>query len=83
MGVAAKTYRNCTALNKDYKHGVGQWGATDHTSGTNVTTCKRSNRLYNANDHLDWDMDKDRLREALTQQATDHHAAPGVFLVCR
>ncbi|HEX4518992.1 MAG TPA: excalibur calcium-binding domain-containing protein [Gaiellaceae bacterium] len=39
-------YKNCTQLNKRYPHGVGKVGARDHTSGTPVTTFKRSNALY-------------------------------------
>jgi hypothetical protein len=58
VALAAKTFANCTALNKVYPHGVGKWGARDHTSGTRVTTFKRSDTLYSANDHLDRDKDK-------------------------
>jgi hypothetical protein len=52
-------YRNCTALNKRWPHGVGRWGARDHTSGSPpVTTFKRSNILYRQNRHLDRDGDR-------------------------
>jgi Excalibur calcium-binding domain len=51
-------YRNCKALNARYPHGVGRWGARDHTSGTPVTNFKRSNILYRQNSHLDRDNDK-------------------------
>jgi hypothetical protein len=54
---AAKTYKNCTALNKDYPHGVGRKGARDKTSGTPVTNFKVSNSLYAANRHSDRDGD--------------------------
>jgi hypothetical protein len=27
----ASTYRNCKALNRVYRHGVGRYGARDHT----------------------------------------------------
>lgn len=54
---AARSYRNCTALNKDYPHGVGRPGAQDKTSGNRVTTFKRSNDLYNANTGRDRDRD--------------------------
>src|SRR5690348_2129616 len=47
---AAKSYRNCTALHRAYPHGVGRPGAHDHTSGTPVTTFKRSSALYAHND---------------------------------
>ncbi|MEA2169473.1 MAG: hypothetical protein QOF76_2773 [Solirubrobacteraceae bacterium] len=54
---AAKTYKNCTALNRDYPHGVGKPGAHDHTSGTPVTNFKHSKALYNANSGSDRDGD--------------------------
>jgi hypothetical protein len=57
VDVAARNFANCTALNKVYPHGVGKWGAKDHTSGTRVTTFKRSNDLYRANDGMDRDGD--------------------------
>jgi hypothetical protein len=53
----AKTYKNCTALNKVYKHGVGKKGAKDKTSGKPDTTFKVSASLYNANKKLDRDKD--------------------------
>jgi len=46
----AKSYKNCSALNKDYRHGVGRQGARDKTSTTPVTTLKRINTLYAHND---------------------------------
>jgi Excalibur calcium-binding domain len=51
-------YRNCTALNKRYPHGVGRVGARDKTSGVPVTTFKRSNRLYELNKGRDRDKDR-------------------------
>lgn len=45
-----KSYKNCTALNKVYKHGVGKKGAKDKTSGKRVTNFKVSNALYAHND---------------------------------
>ena len=39
-------YKNCTNLNKKYKHGIGRAHARDRTSGTPVTTFLRSDRLY-------------------------------------
>ncbi|MCW2758935.1 MAG: calcium-binding protein [Nocardioidaceae bacterium] len=55
----AKTYANCTALNKAYPHGVGKSGARDHvTSGSPVTTFTRNNALYSANSKSDRDGDK-------------------------
>lgn len=53
---------NCTNLNKRYPHGVGRKNAVDKTSGTKVTTFKRSNKIYNLavshNSDLDRDGDK-------------------------
>ena len=56
---AAVSYRNCTALNKVYPHGVGKPGARDRVSGSSkpVTTFKRSLALYNANKSRDRDGD--------------------------
>ena len=55
---AAKTYANCTALNKVYHHGVGKKNAHDHvSSGSPVTNFYRSDALYNANASKDRDHD--------------------------
>jgi hypothetical protein len=54
---AAKTYSNCTKLNRVYPHGVGKPGARDKTSGTPVTNFKRSRALYRANKARDRDGD--------------------------
>jgi len=54
---SARTFKNCTAMHKTYKHGVGKSGAHDHTSGTPVTNFKRSNALYRANKKSDRDHD--------------------------
>jgi hypothetical protein len=54
---AAKRFKNCTALNKVYSHGVGRQGARDRTSGTPVTGFKVSTRLYAANRGSDRDGD--------------------------
>ncbi len=54
---ANKTYKNCTALNKDYKHGVGKPGAKDKTSGRPVTTFKKSKAIYDKNKKSDRDKD--------------------------
>jgi hypothetical protein len=53
----AKVYRNCTALNKHYSHGVGRKGARDHTSGVRVTNFTRNNRVYRQNKSKDRDHD--------------------------
>jgi hypothetical protein len=54
---AARSYKNCTALNQDYPHGVGRQGARDKTSGTPVTSFKVSNAHYRANGSSDRDRD--------------------------
>jgi hypothetical protein len=52
-------YKNCTALNAKYKHGVGRKGARDHVRGTTkpVTNFYVNTGLYNANKGLDRDKD--------------------------
>ncbi len=57
--LAAKTFKNCTALNKKYPHGVGKPGARDKVRGNTkrVTNFKRSKALYNANKGKDRDKD--------------------------
>jgi hypothetical protein len=56
--VKAKSYKNCTALNGDYPHGVGRVGARDRTTGARpVTNFKVSNSLYAANRSRDRDKD--------------------------
>jgi Excalibur calcium-binding domain len=54
---AVPRFPNCKALNAKYPHGVGRVGARDKTSGTPVTTFKRSNALYEANRGRDRDKD--------------------------
>jgi hypothetical protein len=43
---ATGIYRNCTALNSRYHHGLGKQGAVDHTSGKPVTNFYRSTSRY-------------------------------------
>jgi hypothetical protein len=51
-------FRNCSALNRVYPHGVGRYGARDHTrTGNPVTNFRRSTRLYLRNRGLDRDKD--------------------------
>jgi hypothetical protein len=52
--------KNCTALNKKYRHGVGKLHAHDRTSGTRVTTFRRSTRLYNTAMHWNKRLDADK-----------------------
>ena len=55
--MAPKTYANCTALNKVYKHGVGRKGAVDKTSGKRVTNFTVNTAVYNKNTKSDRDHD--------------------------
>jgi hypothetical protein len=52
-------YKNCTALNKKYPHGVGRVHAHDKTSGTPVTTFLRSDRLYRLAASFNKGLDRD------------------------
>ena len=59
---AAKTYRNCTALNKVYPHGVGRPNAKDKVDGKfrpgrSVTNFTKNRAVYNANSSKDRDGD--------------------------
>ena len=53
----AREFKNCTAMHKVYKHGVGKPKAHDKTSGTPVTNFKHSLALYRANKKSDRDRD--------------------------
>jgi len=55
--LSAKTFQNCTQLNKVYPHGVAKKGGKDKSSGKGVTGYKVSNSLYNANKKSDRDKD--------------------------
>ncbi|GAA2669617.1 excalibur calcium-binding domain-containing protein [Actinoplanes palleronii] len=57
--VTIKTFKNCTELNKKYKHGVGKKGAKDKVRGKTkaVTTFYVNTKLYNANKKSDRDKD--------------------------
>jgi hypothetical protein len=56
---AAKSYANCTALHRDFPHGVGRSGAHDRVRGSTapVTNFTRNTRLYNQNRYSDRDGD--------------------------
>jgi len=43
--VTVRTFANCTAMHRVYKHGVGRRNAHDHTSGTPVTNFYRNQLL--------------------------------------
>ena len=63
--IPPKSYRNCTALQRDYPHGVARQGAHDKTSDTPVTTFKVAPRVYARNDGRslrypgEYDLDRD------------------------
>ena len=56
-------YKNCTALNKKYKHGVKKSSSTKDVVRSNGKTTKKASKakvskaLYKANKHLDRDKD--------------------------
>jgi hypothetical protein len=50
---------NCTNFNEKYPHGVGRKTAVDKTSGTKVTTFKKSNKIYNTAVSHNADLDRD------------------------
>ncbi|GAB3076450.1 MULTISPECIES: excalibur calcium-binding domain-containing protein [unclassified Phycicoccus] len=54
-----KAYKNCTELNKVYKHGVGRPGAKDKVSGSTkpVTSFTVSAATYKLNTKSDRDKD--------------------------
>jgi hypothetical protein len=54
-------YKNCTALNAKYPHGVGRLTAEGQKTGTPVRTFKRSTVLYNK--AMSFNKRLDRLRE--------------------
>jgi hypothetical protein len=53
-------WKNCTAVNRRYPHGVGRNNAHDHTSGIPVTNFKHSTRLYNTATHYNKSLDRDK-----------------------
>ncbi len=53
-------FKNCTALHKVYKHGVGRTYAKDKTSGEPVTNFKRSTKLYKKIVGYRSDLDRDK-----------------------
>ena len=57
---APPLYKNCTALNKKYPHGLGKVGARDRTSDTPVTNFKRSTKLYNLAMSYNRGLDRDK-----------------------
>src|SRR4051794_5984176 len=62
---AARHFPNCASMNRTYHHGVGLPTAHDRTSGTPVSSFKRSKALYLANNGphraggREYDLDRD------------------------
>jgi len=56
---SSSIWDNCTKVHKTYRHGVGKRYAHDKTSGTPVTTFKRSTLLYNRAMRVNRDLDRD------------------------
>jgi hypothetical protein len=56
-------WQNCTHVHTKYRHGVGRASAHDKTTGTPVTTFRRSTRLYRI--AVRWHSDLDRDRDAI------------------
>ena len=57
---AASVWKNCTSVHTRYPHGVGKLRAHDRTSGTPVTTFKRSTQLYNVAMSYNRGLDRDK-----------------------
>ena len=53
-------WKNCTAVNRRYAHGVGRNHAHDRTSRVPVTNFKRSTALYNTAMRDNKSLDRDR-----------------------
>ena len=60
VDAAPPLYKNCTNVNKKYLHGLGRVGARDHTSGTPVTSFKRSTKLYKLAMSYNRGLDRDK-----------------------
>jgi hypothetical protein len=59
-GAVPSLWKNCTNVHKKYPHGVGKLHARDKTTGTPVTTFKRSTRLYNIAMSYNKSLDRDK-----------------------
>lgn len=58
VSAAAKKYKNCTELNKDYKGGVAESSSAKNKGGKTKHKPHVSKDIYNANKGLDRDNDK-------------------------
>lgn len=55
-----RQWKNCTAVNHRYPHGVGRYGAHDKTTGVPVTNFKHSTRHYKTAMHYNKGLDRDK-----------------------
>ena len=62
----ASMYRNCKALNRVYPHGVGRYGARDHTSGDAGDELQAQQPALPPEQRTRPRQGRDRLREALS-----------------
>jgi hypothetical protein len=58
--VVPPLWKNCAHVNAKYRHGVGKLHAHDRTSGTPVTTFRRSTLLYNRAMSYNRGLDRDK-----------------------
>jgi Excalibur calcium-binding domain len=55
-----RQWKNCTAVNRRYPHGVGKLHAHDKTTGVPVTNFRRSTRLYKTAMSYNRGLDRDK-----------------------
>ena len=60
QATSPRQWKNCTAVNRRYPHGVGRYGAHDKTTGVPVTNFKHSTRLYKTAMHYNKGLDRDK-----------------------
>jgi excalibur calcium-binding domain-containing protein len=53
-------WKNCTAVNRRFPHGVGKLHAHDNTTGVPVTNFRHSTRLYNTAMSYNRGLDRDK-----------------------
>jgi hypothetical protein len=60
VSLIPRLYKNCTNLNKKYRHGLGRRFAVDKTSGEPVTNFYRSTVLYRRAMSYNRGLDRDK-----------------------
>jgi hypothetical protein len=60
VSLIPRLYKNCTNLNKKYRHGLGRRFAVDKTSGQRVTNFYRSTILYRRAMSYNRGLDRDK-----------------------